>query len=253
MRTPFVAGNWKMNKTSTEAVDLIRELKDGLEDLSGVEIVVCPTFMAVPAVSTILETSSIGVGTQNVHWEKSGAYTGEISATMVKEFAKYVIIGHSERRTYFGETDETVNLRLKAALAAGLVPIVCVGETLEENEAGKTFDIVSNQVKNGLAGINETDAKSLVVAYEPVWAIGTGKACDAETANEVILKTIREPVKELFGEHVSNGLRILYGGSVNGNNAMEYFSQPDIDGALVGGASLKPDFIEIAKAAGLVK
>ncbi len=250
MRTPFVAGNWKMNKTSTEAQELIHELKNGLEAITDVEIVVCPTFLSVPAVSQLLEDSSIGVGTQNVHWEESGAYTGEISASMVKEFAKYVIIGHSERRTYFGETDETVNLRLKAALAAGLVPIVCVGETLEENEAGKTFDIVSNQVKKGLAGISETDAKSIVVAYEPVWAIGTGKACDAKTANEVILKTIREPVKELFGDQIADGLRILYGGSVKGSNATDYFSQPDIDGALVGGASLKSDFIEIAKAAG---
>jgi triosephosphate isomerase len=190
------------------------------------------------------------VGTQNVHWEENGAYTGEISASMVKEFAKYVIIGHSERRTYFGETDETVNLRLKAALRAGLIPIVCVGETLEENEAGKTFDIVSNQIQSGFTGITESEMKSVVVAYEPVWAIGTGKACDAETANEVILKTIREPIQAMFGANVSSELRILYGGSVKGSNAKEYFSQPDIDGALVGGASLKPDFIEIAKAAG---
>lgn len=250
MRTPFVAGNWKMNKTSTEAQELILELKNGLEAITEVEIVVCPTFLSVPAVSQLLENSSIGVGTQNVHWEENGAYTGEVSAVMVKEFAEYVIIGHSERRTYFGETDETVNLRLKAALSAGLIPIVCVGETLEENEAGKTFDIVSSQVRKGLAGITETDAKSVVIAYEPVWAIGTGKACDAETANEVILKTIREPMKELFGVQVSDGLRILYGGSVKGSNAAEYFSQPDIDGALVGGASLKLDFIKIAKAAG---
>jgi triosephosphate isomerase len=250
MRTPFVAGNWKMNKTSTEAKALVLELKDGLEKITDVEIVVCPPFTSVPAVSKLLESSSIGVGTQNVHWEENGAYTGEISASMVKEFAKYVIIGHSERRTYFGETDETVNLRLKAALRAGLIPIVCVGETLEENEAGKTFDIVSNQIQSGFTGITESEMKSVVVAYEPVWAIGTGKACDAETANEVILKTIREPIQAMFGANVSSELRILYGGSVKGSNAKEYFSQPDIDGALVGGASLKPDFIEIAKAAG---
>ena len=250
MRTPFVAGNWKMNKTSTEAKALILELKDGLEKITNVEIVVCPPFISVPAVSNLLEASSIGVGTQNVHWEDNGAYTGEISAPMVKEFANYVIIGHSERRTYFGETDETVNLRLKAALKAGLIPIVCVGETLEENEAGKTFNIVSNQIRNGFTGITESEMKSVVVAYEPVWAIGTGKACDAETANEVILKTIREPIQTMFGADVSSELRILYGGSVKGSNAKEYFSQPDIDGALVGGASLKPDFIDIAKAAG---
>lgn len=251
MRTLLVAGNWKMNKTSVEAKALIEELKNGLDAVENVEKVVCPTFTSVGVVSEMLAGSTIGVGVQNVHWAENGAYTGEISAKMVKEIAKYVIIGHSERRTFFGETDETVNKRLKAALSEALIPIVCVGETLEENEAGKTFDIVSNQIKEGLAGIDPESAKSIVVAYEPVWAIGTGKACDAETANEVILKTIREPVREMFGDDVADGMRILYGGSVNGSNAEIYFSQPDIDGALVGGASLKPDFIEIAKAASL--
>ncbi len=249
MRTPFVAGNWKMNKTSTQALALIDELKAGLEAITDVEVVVCPPCLSVPAVAQQLQGSSIGVGTQNVHWEESGAYTGELSAGMVKEFAQYVILGHSERRTYFCETDETVNLRLKAALSAGLIPIVCVGETLQDNEAGKTVEIVSNQVKQGLAGLSAAAASAVVIAYEPIWAIGTGKACDAKTANEVILKTIREPVKSMFGEAVADGMRILYGGSVNGSNAADYFSQPDIDGALVGGASLKPDFIEIAKAA----
>ncbi len=253
MRTPFVAGNWKMNKTSKDAKVLIEELKSALEAISDVEIVVCPTFTSLSVVSDLLKDSSIGVGTQNVHWAESGAYTGEISAAMVKEFAKYVIIGHSERRSYFGETDETVNKRLKAALSAGLTPIVCVGETLEENEAGKTFDIVSTQIKLGLDGINPLEAKEIVVAYEPVWAIGTGKACDSATANEVILKTIREPVQAMFGDEIAQRMRILYGGSVKPENAEEYFSQPDIDGALVGGASLKKDFVEIAKAAASCK
>lgn len=249
MRTPLVAGNWKMNKTSVEAKALINELKDGLEAIDSVEKVVCPTYTSVGVVSEMLAGSSIGVGVQNVHWAESGAFTGEISASMVKEVAQYAIIGHSERRTYFGETDETVNKRLKAALAAGLTPIVCVGETLDENEAGKTLEIVSNQIKLGLADISVEDAKKIVIAYEPVWAIGTGKACDAETANEVILKTVRQPVQAMFGDEVADGLRILYGGSVKPNNAEVYFGQPDIDGALVGGASLKTDFIEIVKAA----
>lgn len=249
MRKPMVAGNWKMHKTVQEAERLVDELAPDLEKVKGVEIVFCPPFTAVCNVANKLKGSSIGVGVQNVHWEESGAFTGEISPMMVKEFAKYVIIGHSERRTYFGETDETVNKRLKAALRHDLIPIVCVGETPEENEAGKTNEVVSRQIKLGLANVEANIASKIVIAYEPIWAIGTGKACDADQANNVIMATIRQPLAEMFDQNIANQIRVLYGGSVKGDNARTYFEKVEIDGALVGGASLKPDFINIVKAA----
>lgn len=252
MRTPLVAGNWKMFRTVAEARHLVSELVPGLQAVSGVEKVVCPPYTALLAVAALLEGSGIGLGAQNMHWEESGAYTGEIAPPMVAELCSYVIIGHSERRGYFGETDETVNRKVEAALAHSLTPIVCVGETLDENEAGRTAEVVSRQVREGLAGISlgAGDDVPLVIAYEPVWAIGTGKAATAEGANAVLADVIRPALVELFGDSTAQAIRILYGGSVKGNNADEFFQQPEIDGALVGGASLKAaEFLMITQAA----
>lgn len=250
MRTPFIAANWKMFKTVAEARHLVSELVPGLQAVAGVEKVLCPPFTDLLAVAALLEGTDIGLGAQNMHWETSGAYTGEISPTMLAELCRFVILGHSERRAYFGETDETVNRKVHAALAHGLVPIVCVGETLEENENGQTAEVVSRQVRQGLANLSLSDSSALVIAYEPVWAIGTGKAATAEGANAVLADVIRPALAELFGEPFAQGVRILYGGSVKGSNAGEFFSQPDIDGALVGGASLKAaDFLQIVQAA----
>ncbi len=249
MRKPIVAGNWKMHKTVAEAEELVMILKNDIEKISSVETVFCVPFTSLSKVSSMLQNSSIGVGVQNIHWEKQGAFTGEISPIMVKEFAKYAIIGHSERRSYFGETDTTVNIRVIAALTNDIVPIMCVGETLYENQKGMTLEVVTRQMEIGLQNIENELAEKIVIAYEPVWAIGTGLACDPETANDIIFKAIRTPLKNIFGERIAQAIRVQYGGSVNGSNAFDYFSQPEIDGALVGGASLKPDFIEIVKAA----
>ena len=248
MRTPMVAGNWKMNKTVAEARDLVLTMSGKLREIAHVEKVLCPPFLALPALAEMLAGSGIGLGAQNLHWEEKGAFTGEVSPGMVKEFCQYVIIGHSERRTYFGETDEGVNRKLHAALTAGLIPIVCVGETLEQYEAGSTSDVVRRQISVGLAGV-DSPAK-LIVAYEPVWAIGTGKASSGENANHVHQQVLRPALSELFGPQNAGAIRILYGGSVTAANASEFFVYPDIDGALVGGASLKPDeFVAITKAA----
>lgn len=249
MRKPFVAGNWKMHKTSQEALQLIDELQPKLEDLTEVEIVFCVPFTALCSASQRLNGSQIGLGAQNVHWEKQGAFTGEVSAAMIKEYGQYVIVGHSERRIYFGETDETVNQRMRAALAAGLSVIVCVGETLSENEKGIAEEVITRQMRVAFNDIAENQLKDVVVAYEPVWAIGTGLACDAQKANEIIKYTIRKPLTDMYGASAAGIMRVLYGGSVKGSNAKEYFLQPDIDGALVGGAALKPEFIEIVRAA----
>jgi triosephosphate isomerase len=250
MRTPLVAGNWKMNKTAAEARDLVATMGTMLRDITNVEKVLCPPFPAIPALAEILAGSGIGLGAQNMHWEEKGAFTGEVSPGMVREFCNYVIIGHSERRTYFGETDENVNRKLHAALNVGLTPIVCVGETLEQYESGSTSDVVRRQVNLGLAGVGAASAPKLVVAYEPVWAIGTGRASSGENANAVHRDVIRPALAELFGVETSVQIRILYGGSVTAANAAEFFGNSDIDGALVGGASLKPDeFVAITKAA----
>jgi triosephosphate isomerase len=250
MRKSFVAGNWKMNKTAAEAAVLVQELLPELHYINSVEIVLCPPYTSLTTVRDLIKDTGIGLGVQNIHWEASGAYTGEISAKMAAELAGYAIIGHSERRTYFGETDETVNKKTLAALMAGLFPIVCVGETLAENEAGRTSEVVSRQVKLGLAGLKPEQMRDIVVAYEPVWAIGTGRAATPEGANAVHRDVIRKLLAELFGQKTADETRILYGGSVTGDNAKELFAQSDIDGGLVGGASLKPDFIKIVKAAG---
>jgi triosephosphate isomerase len=246
----MVAGNWKMNKTVAEARDLVSAMSAKLREIPSVEKVLCPPFISIPALAEMLEGSGIGLGAQNLHWEEKGAFTGETAPGMVKEFCGYVIIGHSERRTYFGETDESVNRKLHASMKAGLIPIVCVGETLQQYEAGSTSDVVRRQISVGLAGIDSASAAQIVVAYEPVWAIGTGKASSGENANFVHQQVIRPALSELFGAQNAQAIRILYGGSVTAANASEYFTYPDIDGALVGGASLKADeFVAITKAA----
>jgi triosephosphate isomerase len=249
-RTLVVAGNWKMNKTASEARELVDSMSKGLRAVDNVEKVLCPPFTALSLLSEMLANSGIGVGAQDMHWEEKGAFTGEISPSMVRELCKYVIIGHSERRAYFGETDEIVNRKLSAAVSHGLIPIVCVGETLDEYESGRTEEIVRRQISLGFANIDHVSASRIIVAYEPVWAIGTGKASSAENANHVHARVIRPALTELFGAENAQAIRIQYGGSVNAANASEFFSQADIDGALVGGASLKPDeFIAIATAA----
>jgi triosephosphate isomerase len=250
MRTPFVAGNWKMYKTVAEARQLVSDMVPGLSSIYKVEKVLCPPFTSLLAVRALLEGTDIGLGAQNLHWKNSGAYTGEISPSMVAELCGYVIIGHSERRAYFGETDDSVNLKVKSALEVSLIPIVCVGETLEENETGKTKEVVTRQIMHGLTGIDLVDPARFIIAYEPVWAIGTGKAATAQGANTVVGEYIRPALSDLFGASNAQAVRVLYGGSVKGSIAGEFFQQPEIDGALVGGASLQvDDFIKIVQAA----
>jgi triosephosphate isomerase len=250
MRTPLVAGNWKLHKTVAEARQLVTDMLPGLQAVSGVEKLLCPPYTALTTVAGLLEGSQVALGAQNLYWETEGAFTGEISAPMLAEFCQYVIIGHSERRAYFGETDETVNRKVKVALAHGLTPIVCVGETPEENEAGRAAEVVSRQVRDGLVDCNVITGNDLVIAYEPVWAIGTGRAATAEGANLLIRNVIRPTLAGLFGDEVTQRVRVQYGGSVKPDNAAEFFQQPEIDGALVGGASLKADaFVGIAQAA----
>jgi triosephosphate isomerase len=250
MRKPFVAGNWKMNKTISEARSLVSEMSIVLGEVKGVEKVLCPPFMALFPVGALLQGTDIGLGAQNMHWEAKGAFTGEVAPVMVAEFCKYVIIGHSERRMYFGETDETVNKKTVAARSMNLIPIICVGETLAEYEAGRTAEVVSRQMRAGLKNLEPGFVMQIVVAYEPVWAIGTGRASSSDNANAVIRDFIRKPLAEMFGDETAQAVRVLYGGSVTAANAAEFFGQPEIDGALVGGASLKVDeFIAIVRAA----
>jgi triosephosphate isomerase len=250
MRTPFVAGNWKMNKTIAEARKLVSEMSPALGEVKGVEKVLCPPFMALFPVGALLQGTDIGLGAQDMYWESKGAFTGAVAPGMVAEFCEYVIIGHSERRAYFGETDETVHLKSAAARSTNLIPIVCVGETLVEYESGRTAEVVSRQIRAGLKNLDPEFAARIVVAYEPVWAIGTGRASSGENANSVIRDFIRKPLREMYGEVTAEAVRVLYGGSVMAANAGEFFSQPEIDGALVGGASLKVDeFVAIVRAA----
>lgn len=246
MRKKIIAGNWKMNMTPAKAVELIQSLKDQI-NTNEVEVVVCPPYVCLPAVLEAVKGTSIGVGAQNMHFEESGAYTGEIAPSMLKELGvKYVIIGHSERRQYFAETDETVNKKVLKAIEHDLVPILCVGESLAEREQGVTIDLVRLQTKIALKDVKPEDAKKVVIAYEPIWAIGTGKTATSAQAEEVC-KAIRDVVGEIYNEDVANAMRIQYGGSVNGANANELFNMGNIDGGLVGGASLKPEFASIVK------
>ena len=245
MRIPFIAGNWKMNTTATEAERLVLEMLEKLDRMEGVEKVLCPPFVSLVAISMMLQNSSIKLGAQNMYFEAKGAYTGEISPLMLRELCEFVILGHSERRWYFGETDEIVNKKVKAALANKLKPILCVGERLEENEAGKTEEVVNRQVTGALNNIEPV--RDLVVAYEPVWAIGTGKAaCGGQAA--ATIQFIRDVVAKLWNKGIAQDLRILYGGSVSSANISEFISHPEIDGALVGGASLKAEeFVSIVE------
>lgn len=254
MRTPIIAGNWKMFKTRDEAVAFVKELAPRLESFSGVERVVCPTFVALGSVADALAGSSVKVGAQNVHWEENGAYTSQIAPGMLEGLAEYVIIGHSECRQYLHETDADVNRKAKAALAHGLKPIIAVGESLETNEAGQTQAFVSEQVRAALEGIPAVDMERVVIAYEPIWAIGTGRSASGLIAQQVIGGTIRGELRNLYGDAVADNVRIQYGGSVKPGNMAEYMGQPDVDGALVGGAALKADdFVALIEIAAQVK
>jgi triosephosphate isomerase len=247
MRRPIVAGNWKMDTTLPEAIALVEALRPELAALQGVECVVCPPFVSLAAVRERLAGSNLRLGAQNMYSEPSGAFTGEISPLMLQGLVEYVILGHSERRQYFQETDEQVGKKVRLALEHGLTPIVCVGENLEQNEAGQTEQVIGRQVEGALTGI--TEPGGLVLAYEPVWAIGTGRAASAEDANRVI-GFIRQAAGQALGSAAAEALRIQYGGSVTPDNFPDFIAQPEIDGALVGGASLRaPLFAEICRQA----
>ena len=253
MRRPILAGNWKMNLTIAQATEFVRGVRRGLNAIKGVDRVLCPPFTALAPIKDLLAATEIGLGAQNMYWEEKGAYTGEVSPAMLQELCQYVILGHSERRAYFGETDEGVNRKLKAALAHGLHPIVCVGETEAEYDAGQTEQVVGSQVRGCLAGLTSEQVAGLVIAYEPVWAIGTGKAATAAGAGSVIGLNIRGTIAGLYGEAAAEAVRVQYGGSVTPANVAEFMAHPDIDGALVGGASLKPDFVELVRIAAETK
>jgi triosephosphate isomerase len=251
MRIPFIAGNWKMNTTASEAERLVLEMLERLDGIEGVEKVLCPPFVSLVGISMMLQNSSIKLGAQNMYSEAKGAYTGEISPVMLKELCEFVILGHSERRWYFGETDEIVNRKVKAALANRLKPILCVGERLEENEAGRTKEVVSRQVSAALSGVEPVG--DLVIAYEPVWAIGTGRAASSDQAAATI-QSVREVLGKVWSKSLAQDLRILYGGSVTSANIAEFVSRPEIDGALVGGASLKAEeFVGIVEKTAEIK
>tara|TARA_Y100000588_G_C14230584_1_gene915093 strand:- start:1288 stop:2058 length:771 start_codon:yes stop_codon:yes gene_type:complete len=234
----LIAGNWKMNNDSNEALDLVREIHSEVGSQGAVQVVVCPTFTSLGAVSTELSNSQVALGAQNMHHEPSGAYTGEISAEMLRQyFVSFVILGHSERRQFFGETNQSVNRKILAAVTNSLKPIYCIGETLEQREAGQTLEVVRTQMSEGLANFPADQVANLVIAYEPVWAIGTGKTATDEMAQEVHAD-VRAALVEQFGDEAGNGVRILYGGSMKPDNAAGLLSQPDVDGGLIGGASL---------------
>jgi len=239
MRIPFIAGNWKMHKTVQEAVIFVKELRNAFKDINDLEIVVAPAFTALHAVAEAVRNANIGVAAQDLHWEKEGAFTGEVSASMVKEAgAAYVIVGHSERRRLFGETDAIVNRKVTAAIAGGLTPIVCIGETLEERERVQTFDVLDRQIKTGLDHVGGEQVADIVIAYEPVWAIGTGRNATAAQAGEAHAH-IRRRLRQWFGADAAERCHVIYGGSVKPDNVRELIAEPDVDGALVGGASLE--------------
>ncbi len=249
-RKTIIAGNWKMNMTASDTKKFADDIKAIMPRAKWCDVVVCVPFVNIPAALKAFKDLRISVGAQNMFYEKSGAYTGEVSADMLKDLGvKYVIIGHSERRQYFGETDFTVNKKVLAALEAGLHPIICVGESLEQRELGVTMELIAYQVKAALAGVPADKMRHVVIAYEPLWAIGTGKTATAEQAGEVC-QAIRAVIRKLYGAHVARSVTIQYGGSMNAKNAAELLAQPDVDGGLIGGASLKPaDFVEIINAA----
>jgi triosephosphate isomerase len=246
MRKKIIAGNWKMNKTPAQAAAFAKELAANVAG-SGADVLFCVPYIAIPSVLDAVRGTDVKVGAQNMHFEESGAYTGEISAGMLLDVGvNYVIIGHSERRQYFGETDETVNKKALKAIAEGITPIVCVGENLTQREQGITVDLVRQQVKIAFQGVAAEQAAAAVIAYEPVWAIGTGKTATSAQAQEVCA-AVRQVIREIYDEKTAGEIRVQYGGSVGAENAKELFNQPDIDGGLVGGASLKPDFERIVK------
>ena len=246
MRRVIIAGNWKMNKTISQAIELVNNLKRDLSEVEDVDIIVVPPYTALSEISDMIVGTNIELGAQDVYWENEGAFTGEISPLMLKDIGvKYVVIGHSERRMYFHETNETVNKKVKASLKAGLLPIMCVGEKLEEREKNLTFKVVKDHVENGLKGLSKEEVLDVIIAYEPVWAIGTGKTATPTQAEDVH-SYIRKLLGEMYGEEVAEDIRIQYGGSVKPENIEDLINQKDIDGALVGGASLKADqFISI--------
>ncbi len=250
MRKPIIAGNWKMYKTIGAAIELANGLKRELFkiELNDMDIVLCPVYTCLSEVAEVIASSNISLGAQDVYWQEEGAFTGEISPLMIKDAGcLYVIIGHSERRQFFAETNETVNKKIKAALKHGLIPIVCVGESLAEREANRTFDVLTDHLQNGLIDLTEEEVSKVVIAYEPVWAIGTGKTATSAQAQEAH-KFIRDLLGKLYNKDIANGIRIQYGGSVKPENIEEIMAQPDVDGALVGGASLKTEsFSEIVK------
>jgi len=248
MRRPIIAGNWKMNKTIHEAIDLVNKIKREAYAFEGVDIVVCPPYTALSEVYEVVMETNIALGAQDVHWEQDGPFTGEISCAMLKDAGcRYVIIGHSERRAYFFETNEAVNRKMKAAIGAGLTPIMCVGETLDQRKAGKTFDVIADHVEGGLRGIEADAMENVVIAYEPVWAIGTGVNATKEQAEEAH-RHVRGLLAKLYTKDVAEAVRIQYGGSVKPENIRELIGEPDVDGALVGGASLKAEsFIGIIR------
>ena len=251
MRIPLIAANWKMNTDVDEAVSLVQQVREGLNNIAGIDIVLCPPFISLVSVKELIAETSIKLGAQNMHFEEKGAYTGEISPLMLAGLCEFVIIGHSERRQYFGDTNEVVNKKIQAALKAGLKPILCVGERLEENEAGRSEEVVTTQARAALVGVDSPDR--LVIAYEPIWAIGTGKAATGEQAN-VTIGLIRNVVAQLYGKGIAQETRILYGGSVTSGNIAEFIAQSEIDGALVGGASLKAaEFLGIVEQTASIK
>jgi triosephosphate isomerase len=247
----MIAGNWKMNTTLSEAIKLVDELRPGLDDIDNVDTVLCPPFVSLAAVGELIKGSSVELGAQNMHFEEKGAYTGEISPLMIADLCKFVILGHSERRQYFGETGETVSKKVRVALKVGLKPILCIGEKLEENEAGRTEEVIAEQLSSSLAGIDSPGG--LIIAYEPVWAIGTGRAATGTQANDTI-GFIRRSISTLYGERFAQDLRVLYGGSVTAANTTEFMQETEIDGALVGGASLKAaEFLSIVRQTSAIK
>jgi len=249
MRTPIIAGNWKMNNTVAAATSFANEIKDALNAIDGVDIAFCPPAIALPAVAAAVKGTKIGVGAQNMHFADSGAYTGELAADMLVPYCQYVILGHSERRAYFNETDEGVNKKIKQALAHGLTPIVCVGESLEQREAGETTAFVSAQVRAAFDGLSSEQMAACIVAYEPIWAIGTGRSATPEIANTTIAESVRAPLIAMFGDETAQAVRVQYGGSVKPENVAAYMAETEIDGALVGGASLKPSFVDLVRGA----
>jgi triosephosphate isomerase len=252
MRIPIVAGNWKMNLGDLEeAISFVRAIRHPLNEIKDVECVLCPPFTVLHAISEIILPLNIGLGAQNMHWENKGAHTGEISPSMLSGLCQYVILGHSERRAASGleDTDEAINRKFHAALSHNLTPILCVGENLAQNEAGKTHSFIDNQIRSALQGINKEQAARCVIAYEPIWAIGTGKAATPSDVNRIIGQTVRGALTELFGEDTAQAVRVQYGGSVNAENIRSFMVMPEVDGALVGGASLKVDFVDLVKGA----